>query len=218
VCRRQFLQYPLRQPASCLDDFLIFRIRETAPLAWSCPLRKRKPGSYSGVANVVRLPAVVLLSVNWLRALHQRVALCDNMETVSASVRSRLQNFNFNQSNIHFPKFNQSSIHFPKNDELYQQWAPIQAAIHDFTSSQSTPQLAILAVTTIWILYQFIAASYAWSNPKVSTAVHHGYRSWFEPTILVQARFLISAKDIISSGFRKVCLFLKSAVAAADQE
>jgi hypothetical protein len=35
-------------------------------------------------------------------------------------------------------------------------------------------------------------------------APYAGYRSWFEPTFLVRARFFANAQSIISSGYKKV--------------
>jgi len=41
---------------------------------------------------------------------------------------------------------------------------------------------------------------------RVPNTPIHGYRSWFEPTFLLQLRYARDAHKIISSGYEKVCL------------
>ncbi|KAF2198781.1 putative cytochrome P450 [Delitschia confertaspora ATCC 74209] len=40
-------------------------------------------------------------------------------------------------------------------------------------------------------------------RPKVVNAPYHGYRSRFEPTFFVQSRYVLNAKNIIASGYKK---------------
>lgn len=110
---------------------------------------------------------------------------------LNSSVLSRLPQFTF--------QLNQSTIHFPKNDKLYQHLVPIKTTVADFFDTLTVPQLVALLLATSWL---FLSLSR--TRPKVTNAVYHGYRSWLEPTFLVQARYIISARKIITSGYRKV--------------
>ena len=55
----------------------------------------------------------------------------------------------------------------------------------------------IIAVLALSILFKK-------PDKNIRGAPFHGYRSWFEPTFLLQARFVLGAHEIISSGYKKV--------------
>lgn len=105
----------------------------------------------------------------------------------------------------HFPSFgrslhlNHSSVHLSKPEGLYGQLIPIKDTVTSFLASLSYAQLLIFAVCVAWALGPVIKR-----RPGVTNAVYHGYRSWLEPTFLVQARYIISARNIITSGYQKV--------------
>lgn len=57
-----------------------------------------------------------------------------------------------------------------------------------------------------WLLFAILAisvSSFLKNRPRVK-APYVGYRSWFEPTFLVQMRYFANAKSLITEGFKKV--------------
>lgn len=57
-----------------------------------------------------------------------------------------------------------------------------------------------------WLLFTILAVSVSsfLNNRPLVKAPYVGYRSWFEPTWLVQLRYFASANSIISEGYKKV--------------
>ena len=114
--------------------------------------------------------------------------------SLNASVLSHIPNLG------PYLHLNQSNIHFSKRSQLYQQLVPARETIMTLLDSVSFSQLIIFILCTAWAVGPVIR-----KRPAVTNAVYHGYRSWLEPTFLVQARYIVFARDIISSGYRKVC-------------
>lgn len=115
--------------------------------------------------------------------------------TLNASVLSQLSVFT---RNMHI---NQSGVPISGHGEIAQQILPFKAGLNSFFSTISYSQAALIVLCVAWALGPVLK-----SRPGVTNAVYHGYRSWLEPTFLVQARYIISARDIISSGYHKVCI------------
>lgn len=65
----------------------------------------------------------------------------------------------------------------------------------------SYSELAAVVIGFFWFLSFF-----RHQHPRVSGAKVHGYSSWFEPTFLLQIRFVTQAYNIIDSGYKKVGL------------
>ena len=116
------------------------------------------------------------------------------------SVLAHFSNITFSQfSHLHI-QLNQSQLHFPKQEEIYEHLIPFKASIVSFFDSLDAYQQFLLAFVVFWAFTSLIS-----KRPKASNAVYHGYRSWLEPTFLVQARYIVNARNIISSGYQKVC-------------
>jgi ent-kaurene oxidase len=103
----------------------------------------------------------------------------------------------------HFPHFslhpNQTQLHFLKQEEIFQQLMPVKTILADFFDALSYSQFVAILFSTYLIL-----SSLFQHRPKVVNAPYHGYRAWWEPTFLVQSRYIINARNIITDGYRKV--------------
>lgn len=96
---------------------------------------------------------------------------------------------------------NQSNIAFSGNSLFYEQIVPIKNTVAAFLAPFSYAQIVTFVLCVAWALGPIIR-----KRPGVTNAAYHGYRSWLEPTFLVQARYIVHARDIISSGYQKVCI------------
>jgi hypothetical protein len=120
---------------------------------------------------------------------------------LNSSFLSHLPNFNFAQVstlNIHL---NQTNFHFPTQGALCQQLIPVKEVITNYLDSLSYVQFTFAWFLIVWTFLPLFQKEF----PKVPTAPYHGYRWWFEPTWLLQARYVLGARNIISSGYQKVC-------------
>jgi hypothetical protein len=95
-----------------------------------------------------------------------------------------------------FSHYLNRSTQIIRNGEFY---GPAKYLVTNHLGQLSFVQLAAILLVTSLILSSILRQS-----PKVTNAPYHGYRAWFEPTFLVQARFIFGAKNIISSGYQKV--------------
>lgn len=61
-------------------------------------------------------------------------------------------------------------------------------------------QLAIIVVTVLF------ASSYLYDkHPRVAGAKYYGYKSWWEPSLLLRMRFFTTGKQMIDDAYDKVC-------------
>jgi hypothetical protein len=78
-----------------------------------------------------------------------------------------------------------------------------------FAQLRETNLISSLSYTPTQIVLLIICVAWATeplfrNRPAVTNAVYHGYRSWLEPTIFLQARFTFNARALIASGTLKV--------------
>jgi hypothetical protein len=81
----------------------------------------------------------------------------------------------------------------------FQEWSENDwksAAVH----VKDTHPVKVAIVATILVLW----LSGLFTGSKVVKASFAGYRKWWEPTILVRARFVQGARPIIMEGYAKV--------------
>ncbi len=74
------------------------------------------------------------------------------------------------------------------------------ARLVELARSASPDQIAatvIIGVLALSVLFRK-------TDKNIPGVAIHGYRSWFEPTFLLQCRFVLGAHEIISSGYQKV--------------
>jgi hypothetical protein len=123
------------------------------------------------------------------------------LQQLNSSFLSHLPNFNFAQVstlNIHR---SQTNFHFLTQGTLCQQLIPIRDVITKYLDSLSFAQLTLAWFLIVWTFLPLFQKEF----PKVPAAPYHGYRWRFEPTWLLQARYILDARNIISSGYQKVC-------------
>ncbi|KAI0008538.1 cytochrome P450 [Xylariaceae sp. FL0662B] len=53
------------------------------------------------------------------------------------------------------------------------------------------------------LIFSYILSFFSPSCPRVTGSPVHGFRSWFEPTFLLKARFITGAANLIGSGYKK---------------
>jgi hypothetical protein len=122
------------------------------------------------------------------------------LQQFNSSILSHFPYFDFTQVprlNVHL---NQTNFQFPNQGVLYQQLIPIKNVVTNYLDSLSFSQFVILWISIAWAFLPLFQREY----PKVPTAPYHGYRWWFEPTWLLQARYALGGKNIISTGYQKV--------------
>jgi len=127
-----------------------------------------------------------------------------------AFLPSAMQQIYTSLSNIlylNFPQLSQSNfglrqanLHFPNQVIVYTRLPSIKTDFSGFFNSLSYLQFTIFGVTLCWIVLSLFQESY----PRVPHAPYHGYRVWFEPKFLLQARTFFYCRSIIKSGFEKV--------------
>ena len=128
------------------------------------------------------------------------------LQQLNSSVLSHMPHFNLSQlSHLHF-NLNQTNLHFANQGIIYQQLIPVKTVVTAFLDSLSYSQFAALWVALFWISLSLFKKS----CPRVADAPYHGYRTWFEPTFLVQARTFFNSRSVIKNGFQKVCCTLQS--------
>ena len=131
------------------------------------------------------------------------------LQQLNSSILSHLPNFNFAQVSTMSIHLNQTNFHFPTQGVLFQQLIPIKGFITNYLDSLSYAQFAFVWILIVWTFLPLFQKEF----PKVPTAPYHGYRWWFEPTWLLQARYVLGARNIISSGYQKVrCICLSVSV------
>ena len=70
------------------------------------------------------------------------------------------------------------------------------------------------SLTLFQAIVLFVCLFWAYSSLQVSRRIRvpgapvHGYRSWFEPTWVMNLRYAKDAQNIIISGYKKVFLFI----------
>jgi hypothetical protein len=64
--------------------------------------------------------------------------------------------------------------------------------------ANTTPIQLLFSIIFVIAIFLFL------EDGRVIDAPYAGYRSWFEPTFLVRARFFRNAQSVISSGYNKV--------------
>jgi len=83
---------------------------------------------------------------------------------------------------------------------MYQYLIAAQTVVTTVLDSLSFSQFAVLWIAVFWIISSIFGKRY----PRVQNAPYHGYRWWFEPTFLLQARTFFDSRNIIKSGVLKV--------------
>jgi hypothetical protein len=78
----------------------------------------------------------------------------------------------------------------------------LRTDIAGFLTTLSAWQGLVLLVCLFWGVSSLVLRR----RITVANAPVHGYRSWFEPTFLMQMRYARDAHRIISSGYEKVRL------------
>lgn len=77
----------------------------------------------------------------------------------------------------------------------------LKSRVLDYLQTATYRELATLVVG-FWFVTSFLTKK---GSPKVPGAPYHGYRSFFEPTLWLQLRFVTGGYNIIESGYNKVC-------------
>lgn len=118
---------------------------------------------------------------------------------LNASILSHIPSFNFSQlSQLHLD-LDQAGV-FLTQGVVYQFLISTKSVVTTFLDSLSYPQFVGLWIVVSWIFLSIIKKPY----PRVANAPYHGYRWWFEPTFLLQARTFLYSRNMIKSGFQKV--------------
>ena len=78
---------------------------------------------------------------------------------------------------------------------------PRHISLSSLISSIGSKSVLLPLASTVFFLFFFVSS---FSSPPKVDAPIVGYRSVFEPTLLLRLRFLFGARDIIRNGYTKV--------------
>jgi hypothetical protein len=79
------------------------------------------------------------------------------------------------------------------------EWSVVWDPLRKSLEALSYANIAAILCTVCWLSTILLQ-----KKPGLANAPVHGYRSMFEPSLLLRARFITGARDVIMTGYERV--------------